>query len=275
MKVDEIKDILISEFGIDEEDLRGLKKKELFDMLEECRSGSLLNNAISGLKDSSFEDMVSEIEESIEENAEITINYKELSQQEEIMSLFEEDELVDGKFPKVNGLRRVAALVIGNISNQSVKVEHIPCYNINDIGGTMATVGICFDCENPNFGKIGANLSFEAAADCIPDYNNINKNFKIFPTAIAETRAEARVYRKALKLDVVSAEELNDIDDDIETIKGDGKISNLKVVAIKKQCEMKKVDEKEVIGKTDKNSIEEFEESDFQAVMKYINKKGI
>ena len=54
--------------------------------------------------------------------------------------------------------------------------------------------------------EIKETLSYEAAADC--SSNNCDARFAVFATAVAETRAEGRVLRKALRLrKVIAAEE--------------------------------------------------------------------
>ena len=111
------------------------------------------------------------------------------------MSLFEEGELVDGKYPLVAGLRRVAELAIGPIMF-SGPTQVFPVQRDDHHG--RATVVFAVEFAN--------GQRYAEVADSWE--GNTDDMFCAFAVAIASTRAEARALRKVLKIKGVAAEEL-------------------------------------------------------------------
>ena len=110
------------------------------------------------------------------------------------MSLFQEDELVDGH-PLVAGLRRVSELVIGQIVF-SGPTQVFPVQRDDHHGRATVVFTVTF-----------ANGStYSEVADSWE--GNTDDMFCAYAVAIASTRAEARALRKALKIRGVAAEEL-------------------------------------------------------------------
>jgi hypothetical protein len=117
-----------------------------------------------------------------------------------VLSLFTNEELVDGN-PTVDGLRRVTELVLGKIISTSVDIVQAPSMSNGNCCVLKYRINIV-----PDNIDIKETLSYEAAADC--SSNNCDARFAVFATAVAETRAEGRVLRKALRLrKVIAAEE--------------------------------------------------------------------
>lgn len=124
-----------------------------------------------------------------------------------IIGLMHPSELWDG-LPKVNGLNRVANLVLGDIvSSKPVNVivtvtEHGKSVTVNYelvIDWKLNTpvgYGIMADAQLRTFGGV---------ADCNED---MSSTFFKHPAAIAETKAMGRALRKALALSVIAAEEM-------------------------------------------------------------------
>jgi hypothetical protein len=116
-----------------------------------------------------------------------------------VMSLFVANELKDGK-PRVHGLRRVGKLVLGDTYGVTAEIVDTP----SEYNGRRYVARCRIDIY-----KMG---SFEDVGDCSLDDN---RAFSQYPAALALTRAEARVLRKVLKLNVCAAEEItNESDDD-------------------------------------------------------------
>jgi hypothetical protein len=111
-----------------------------------------------------------------------------------VMSLFEENELIDG-MPLSAGLRRVAELVIGPIV-YSGPVQVFPPSNENTHG--RATVVFKVEFKN--------GMCYADVADCWE--GNTDDTFCAYAVATASTRAEARALRKALRIRCVAAEEI-------------------------------------------------------------------
>ena len=111
-----------------------------------------------------------------------------------VMSLFEEDELIENR-PLSAGLRRVSELVLGRIVS-SGPVQVFPPKEDNGIG--RATVVWKVEFED--------GTMFSDVADCWE--GNTDDTYCAYAVATAATRAEGRALRKALKLRVLAAEEL-------------------------------------------------------------------
>lgn len=117
-----------------------------------------------------------------------------------VLSLMTDDELEQG-MPKVDGLRRVATFLFGPFSTNT---EVVQTPNVDN--GYRATVVVKLDFNKPIFSCSGSADVFSG---------NTNKMFAIHPVATAETRAEGRALRRALRLTkVISAEELDGADKD-------------------------------------------------------------
>lgn len=110
------------------------------------------------------------------------------------MSLFNEDELVDGH-PLVAGLRRVSELVIGQILF-SGPTQVFPVQRDDHHGRATVVFTI----------KFANGSTYSEVADSWE--GNTDDMFCAYAVAIASTRAEARALRKALKIKGVAAEEL-------------------------------------------------------------------
>lgn len=120
--------------------------------------------------------------------------------QDYCMGLFNDDEMRDG-CPTVAGLRRVSELVIGPIVDMQPVCVEGPC---EGNGWSAAeTIRIGFASRD-----LGRDVYFSGEADCIPgEEGNCEAAYARFPTAMAGTRARARAFRNALRLNKVAAEE--------------------------------------------------------------------
>ena len=113
---------------------------------------------------------------------------------EYVMSMFTPKELYDGN-PLVNGLRRVAELVIGPIV-YSGPTQVFPPQRDDHHG--RATVVFTVEFEN--------GMRYSEVADCWE--GNTDDMFCAYAIATASTRAEGRALRKALRIRAVAAEEM-------------------------------------------------------------------
>lgn len=129
---------------------------------------------------------------------------------------------------------------------------------------------------------VGENkyVSFVGAADC--NAGNTKGVFATYPTAVAESRAEARCLRKALGITTLSAEEVG-FRENIGSLEASptGKADKQLVVAIEKLCESRGIDQARVLEEviTDKTraaSIFELSEltvTEAQAAMSWLNEQ--
>jgi len=144
-----------------------------------------------------------------------------------VLSLFTNEELVDGN-PTVDGLRRLTELVLGKIVSTRVDIIQSPTMSNGYCCVLKYKIKIITEDEEKNI------LSYEAAADC--SASNCDARFAVFATAVAETRAEGRVLRKALRLrKVIAAEEAAAVPH--EDSLSDGKITPTQIKFIEVLCQ--------------------------------------
>lgn len=125
-----------------------------------------------------------------------------------VLKHLHEDEFFKGN-PTVDGLRRIVPLLLGPILSDTTTVVQTPTPDNNH----RATVV----CEITIGGY--EQVCFSGAADVYR--GNIDKEYARYPVATAETRAEGRALRKALRLrKVIAAEEITTepFEDEIQNI---------------------------------------------------------
>lgn len=126
------------------------------------------------------------------------IHYNSPEWHDYVMEQFTEDEKdKENSYPNIFGLRRVAENLLGTIL-QSGPTNISPPTKDNPQSTCVYTVVFSF--------YDGSERAFSAVAGASPE--NTDATYAKYPEAIAEVRAEARALRKALKLRVVSAEEM-------------------------------------------------------------------
>lgn len=156
-------------------------------------------------------------------NASSTLTSNDLGWTDHVLSLLTEDEKISGN-PTTDGLRRIFESVLNCvvITADTDVVQSPSPENEKRATVTHRLTYVLNDESVPKELKI---RSVTGAADVY--WGNCDKIYRNHPVAVAETRAEGRALRRALKLrKVVAAEELaKDIDDnpDANTV---NKISN-------------------------------------------------
>lgn len=139
-----------------------------------------------------------------------------------VLEMLSEDEKIKGN-PTTDGLRRIFEIAMDctlTVSQSEV------CQAPDPNNGQRATVvhSLTYVLNDPKLDDLVKTRTINGAADVY--WGNCDKIFRNHPVAVAETRAEGRALRRALKLrKVVAAEELAD---EIEDIDGDNvsKITN-------------------------------------------------
>jgi hypothetical protein len=150
-------------------------------------------------------------EEQVEKVSSVTPN--DLGWTDYVLELLSEDEKIKGN-PTTDGLRRIFEIAMNCVVTESTSEV---CQAPDPNNGQRATVVHCLTyvlkdapADSP-FNTITVN----GAADVY--WGNCDKVFRNHPVAVAETRAEGRALRRALKLrKVVAAEELADEVEDID-----------------------------------------------------------
>lgn len=163
------------------------------------------------------EDVLNSPEEPENENTHVTPKYTEVGWHDYVMKQFHDSEL-DRGYPKVEGLRRLAELLLGEIVFSGAINHQSSMPEGNDPGRSVVNyeVQICWKQGVESYVDLSKfeypMKVFRGLASCYPG-NVKGDTYLIFPESIAETRAEARALRKALGLKVIAAEEFGDIKD--------------------------------------------------------------
>lgn len=150
-----------------------------------------------------------------------------------VMTHFIEEELVGGN-PTVDGLRRVAQLLLGPIVWQDARVDSTPCF---DNRFRAATVTFWCDIEKRDHSVV----RFVGVASV--STSNTGDPYVTHPASTAETKAEGRALKRALGLrKVYAAEELSDnVAEDIDVFDPDAKITNELRFAIDLVCKTNQI----------------------------------
>jgi hypothetical protein len=165
-----------------------------------------------------------------------------------VMSQFDESELADG-YPRVNGLRRVAELLLGDII-QSCPTEVYPVAQRDETQRSTVVHSITFLW----FDK--TERTYAEVADCYS--GNQDPDFLVYSPSTASTRAEARALRKALKLKKCSFEEISHVENNHRTLEKKNKagsgasrpdpISSSQIRFLDKRCKDLDVDVMKLIN---------------------------
>lgn len=273
MKVEELRQLLTTS-GFSVEEANNIKGKRA--LVEKCKEVIAQSD-----EEFSFDEEVTEFDEEtyVDSNeTEVIPDYNSLEWSGFVMKQFGESELTDNN-PNINGLRRVAELLLGPIVESGP--ESIDAPKTNNINEARASC--IYKIVFSPFIINGELRIFKAAADsCI---SNTNEAYAIYPTAMAETRAEVRALRKALKLNNVASEELltdRTVKQVIESQKpasSDGSwddnsnINQAQVMFIKKKCESLNIDLEKFINSGSKqyNNINEISSSTAAAMIQRLN----
>jgi hypothetical protein len=256
MKKDEVIEKLLSK-GVKQEELVGLKVSELKAMLEEETKGEdcliVLDKLQQGIDSGEYDTKtdppscddpllynsttVDSREQKNKTNNAISLS--ELSDPprpsdsgwtQYVMGLFMDDEL-EGQNPRLEGLRRVAELLLGEVIEERSELVSAPTMENSERACSKASI-VFAD------GRV-----YEALADACP--SNCTKDFAIYPVAMSDTRAKGRAYRAALRLKrVVSAEEIGvdsgdkeDINKNIQT----GQLTAIRLLSDRSNISIKKL----------------------------------
>ncbi len=223
MNASDIREILINEYGMIENVVNNIKgKTALVEALKDINADSRILNAIQKeIKEDKIEEdfvfsndpieetLLDQIDDNVDEfipsnekkgenntEEEITPHKIQPEWHDHVMKHFVEDELLDGN-PTVDGLRRVAELLIGEITSIDTYIAQCPKLDNEYRATTKVTIRFIDD------------QYYSGAADV--HLGNSASPYSKHPIALAETRAEGRALRRALRLrKVVAAEELVD-----------------------------------------------------------------
>ncbi len=142
---------------------------------------------------------------------------------EYVLDHLDDGELRDGN-PTVDGLRRVTEEVFGDILTSS---SHI--YN-HDTSRGVCTIKHTLQIRKHGTGDI---ITVDGCVDV--NKSNIPHPFNQHLVATADTRAEGKAIRRALKIRVVTAEEMQNSDED-DLLAAEENITDQQILAINQMC---------------------------------------
>jgi len=179
---------LVEQYDYEEDKLTGMTKEELTNLMDSLDKGEVKMEPI----DETVDDETTSSEPAPPSMGDYEWhNYA--------MSHFHKDELMDGN-PSVDGMRRVCELLVGTILETHTNVVGTP--NEGNQYRASVVVSIVID-DSDNVKR------FDGAADAFS--GNAEPEYARHALALAETRAEGRALKRALRLrKVVSAEEIVD-----------------------------------------------------------------
>lgn len=228
-----IRNILVEKYQFDEDYANSIDSLDhLKELLGECErvEDVLKNNPVD------FTNMEGYIKENYEE--EVSITPGDPGWSDYVMGLFVDDEIMEkdnNRYPTLKGLRRVFLSIYGPPTFSGIVDFKAPT-DENSPGRAYA-----------NYEIVAGGSTYRGAAEAYP--GNINGGYHVYPLAIAENRAEARAYRKALMLNVVTAEEIgNESSHFTSVLSSSGEfnegesISDSQMTVIKNKCKELNID---------------------------------
>lgn len=295
MSVDEIRAILVKKFRYSEEDAKAIKSKRdlsltLMGELNSSDKGFLATIPVEKPTFVATDEVKQEAKEA--EKQQVLIGSPEW--EEYVLSLLAPNEFEDKegkKYPKANGLRRVAQNLLGAI----VESGPVQIFAPGDGGPGRATVVYEVKIEwkhGPTYIMSEDELRnyrppvriFRAAADCW--VGNTPDIFAVHPVATAESRAEGRAFRRALNLNLTTAEEMNNDKDAKEVVRdavvtaaktewdGEEKIQSNQRVSIENICKRIGIDVNKFVTNEfpEKSGLDQLSKANGAKLMTVLNK---
>jgi hypothetical protein len=164
--------------------------------------------------------------EKVAENTEPkTIGPNDLEWNDYVLGLLSEDEKIDGN-PTTDGLRRIFEIALNcSVIQSTSDVVQNPEPSNEKRATVVHSISYVLNSEGFEIDDLNRCRTVSGAADVY--WGNCDKIYRNHPVAVAETRAEGRALRRALKLrKVVAAEELATNIEDDPTGDNVSKISN-------------------------------------------------
>lgn len=159
------------------------------------------------------------------ENKPVTPN--DIEWTDHVLSLLSDDEKIQGN-PTTDGLRRIFEIAL-NCSVISAESQVVQSPSIDNERRATVVHTLCYVLNDGPDSSLIKHKTVSGAADVY--WGNCDKIYRNHPVAVAETRAEGRALRRALKLrKVVAAEELaKDIDTNHLEENNIGKINSTQI----------------------------------------------
>jgi|TARA_R110000822_G_scaffold56535_3_gene142830 hypothetical protein len=179
------------------------------------------------MSDLKIDEIVDVVEEDSTEVVEDVITTDSPEWSEYVLDQMVDSELRDGN-PTVDGLRRVTERVYGEIVS-----------SVSDIFQYDTNQGICTVKHTLQIQKYETNTIITISGCVDVKFSNVPHPFNQHLVATADTRAEGKALRRALKLRTVTAEEMQDTSED-DVLAAEEDITDQQILAINQMC--KRVD---------------------------------
>ena len=222
LKVDDLRDILIGEYGYTHEEIASIRGKTAF------------VNAVKQ-EDEKMDNLPS-LSSVIDNEDPVAVGDELLEDSPPLQSSPEWNDYVLGKLlpeesykgnPTVDGLRRITELLLGEIVEIDTEILQVPSPENERRATVKVSITIDVGDKHKSFCGVGDSYS-----------GNTDRTYQHWRVSCAETRAEGRAYKKALKLrKVVTAEELNTTPEETpESVTGEGMITDTQISFIEILC---------------------------------------
>lgn len=164
-------------------------------------------------------------EKVVESTEDKKIGPSDLEWNDYVLGLLSEDEKIDGN-PTTDGLRRIFEIALNcSVIQSTSDVVQNPEPSNEKRATVVHTISYVLNSKSEDITDLNCHRTVSGAADVY--WGNCDKTYRNHPVAVAETRAEGRALRRALKLrKVVAAEELATNLEDDPTGDSVSKISN-------------------------------------------------
>jgi hypothetical protein len=175
-------------------------------------------------KKTDFEDIVEVVEDTLEaQEEEVVVRPQDPEWSEYVLDQMHDSELKDGN-PTVDGLRRVTERIYGEIVQSTSQIVD---YNTDR--------GICTVKHTLSIQKYSTDTIITVDGCVDVKYQNIPHPFNQHLVSTADTRAEGKALRRALKLRVVTAEEVHQTSED-DVLAAEENITDQQILAINQMC---------------------------------------
>tara|TARA_Y100000004_G_scaffold99674_1_gene111676 strand:- start:179 stop:931 length:753 start_codon:yes stop_codon:yes gene_type:complete len=183
-----------------------------------------MSKAKAKTKKTDFEDIVEVVEDTLEiQEEEVVVRPQDPEWSEYVLDQMHDSELKEGN-PTVDGLRRVTERIYGEIVQSTSQIVD---YNTDR--------GICTVKHTLSIQKYSTDTIITVDGCVDVKYQNIPHPFNQHLVSTADTRAEGKALRRALKLRVVTAEEVQQTSED-DVLAAEENITDQQILAINQMC---------------------------------------
>jgi hypothetical protein len=190
-----------------------------------------------------------------------------------VLGLLSDDEKIDGN-PTTDGLRRIFEIALKcSVIQSTSDVVQSPEPSNEKRATVVHTISYVLNLVDGEITELNQCRTVSGSADVY--WGNCDKTYRNHPVAVAETRAEGRALRRALKLrKVVAAEELATNHEDDPSGDNVNKISNNQINFIDVMSKRLNINTIELITKLgfDSNNIKNLMHDDAVSIIRELSK---